>query len=793
MEGNPYSDIPLRDEPDWPAGHDGPYLFLLDASSHLERSLLEGWVERHRPDTVDPSEISFAAIPTSRRRRRLRSRRMKLDADAHDQHDPLLVPLRVAWLPPVRHGRRVVGWRDLLSFGDPRDPNAVRQHVIFRTRPDRVTIVAGDVARMAEVHARFVASEASRDEHGRSAADILALQAALSLERAERRLRGSQYKVPKFLNESLHTSGEFSRGIANLAREADARFDQMSQKTLRYLNEMAATHSPYVIDLMAGGIRWLVGKAYSGLHYDSDQLGEIYSIGQQHPLVFLPSHKSNFDHLVLQYVLYENELPPNHTAGGINMNFFPIGPILRRSGVFFIRREFKENAPYKFVLRKYIDYLLGRRFPLEWYIEGGRSRSGKLREPRLGMLAYVVDSYRGGSADDVVLVPVSLAYDQIQDVGAYAAEQQGGGKEKESFGWMLRALRSIRRRYGAIHVRFGEPVSLLAELGPPGGQGGEASTDRLEVPKLAFEVCTRINDVTPITPISLVALALLTVGERSLSVEETMAVLEPFLDYVKRRDLPTTETVALDTPERVRNALDDLIAHGVVSRFDGATQTVYRVGPKQHLAAAYYRNTIIHFFVNSAIAELALVHVGKAAVTDSSEAFYEEALRIRDLLKFEFFFSDKDEFLDEMRAELALQDSEWAARLAAGDVQGLLLGMQPFRSHAVLRPFLEAYRVVGDLIDSKAFLSLIDKDELLSEALSLGQQYHLQGRIQTGESVSSLLFRSAVRLAENRNLLLPGSDIIERRRAFASQLQDTVSRFAMIEAVMAGREAGLLD
>ena len=151
-------------------------------------------------------------------------------------------------------------------------------------------------------------------------------------------------------------------------------------------------------------------------------------------MVFLPSHKSNLDSLVLKYALHENGLPPNHTAGGINMNFFPIGLWLRRTGLFFIRRSFKDDEIYKFVLRQYIDYLVEKRFPLEWYIEGTRSRAGKLMPPRFGLLAYVVDAYRRGKSEDVLLVPVSIAYDQIQDVVAYAAEERGAKKQAESFG-----------------------------------------------------------------------------------------------------------------------------------------------------------------------------------------------------------------------------------------------------------------------------------------------------------------------------------------------------------------------
>jgi hypothetical protein len=241
------------------------------------------------------------------------------------------------------------------------------------------------------------------------------------------------------------------------------------------LREIAATHSPLVIDLVAWLIRLLYTQGYGRqLYYDRDQLAEVKALAQQNPVVFLPSHKSNLDHLVLQYALHENGHAPNHTAGGINMNFFPVGPLVRRSGTFFIRRSFRDDEIYKFVLHHYIDYLIEKRFSLEWYIEGGRSRSGKLLPPKFGMLAYVVDAYRRGKSEDVFLIPVSIAYDQIQDVGGYAAEQRGGAK--------ARRLRLVPRRGAPAAPPLREhphPLRRAAlageDPGPPGSGRGAQS------------------------------------------------------------------------------------------------------------------------------------------------------------------------------------------------------------------------------------------------------------------------------------------------------------------------------
>jgi glycerol-3-phosphate O-acyltransferase len=562
----------------------------------------------------------------------------------------------------------------------------------------------------------------------------------------------------------------------------------------RYLKEIAATHSTFVIDLMAALIRILYTQGYHRkILYDREELQRIYEISEQHPLVFLPGHKSNLDHLVLMYVLHENGFPPNHTAGGINMNFFPVGPVIRRAGVFFIRRSFKDNEPYKFVLKRYLDFLLSKRFPLEWFIEGGRSRSGKMRAPRFGMLAYVADSFRRGSCDDVVLVPVSIAYDQIHDVGSYAAEQRGGAKERESFGWFIRALRTMRRRYGRIHLNLGEPIALGAALAPYAGDEGHPDEQSLDIQKLAFEVSVRINRVTPITPISLVTLALLGARDRAFTVEETIAVLENFLDLVERRRLPVTEALSLDTPDRVQGALEALREHGVVSKFTGGLETVYSIEPEQHLAAAYYRNTIIHFFTTGAIVELSLLAASEAE-RDPAQAFWDEINALRDLLKFEFFFSDREEFREEVMAELSDHYEDWEKALASGGegVMGILRAVRPFSAHWVLRPFVEAYRVIADLLEHRDYRLEFEEKPFLDECLAVGRQYLLQHRIESPESVSTVLFGTALRLAGNRGLLEAGGPAqLEERKAFAVEVRDIIRRIDAIETLAAARRVGL--
>jgi glycerol-3-phosphate O-acyltransferase len=411
-----------------------------------------------------------------------------------------------------------------------------------------------------------------------------------------------------------------------------------------------------------------------------------------------------------------------------------------------------------------------------------------------------VDAYRRGCSDDVYLVPVSICYDQISDVGDYAAEQRGGAKEKEGFGWFVKLIVRLGKRYGKIFIRFGEPISLAKTLGPPDPSAApDPDEQNLALQKLAFEASVNINRVTPITPISLVCLAMLGRGDRALSPQEGVAALANLVDYVERRGLETTEPLELHTAEGVRTILEELTESGLLVRFDAGPEPVYRIADKQHLAAAYYRNTVIHYFVTGAIGELALVRAGEEQVEDRRKVFWDEAMALRDLLKFEFFFADKEAFREEMQHELSLHETpetSWEKSLDAGPdaIVEFLQQMRPLSAHRILRPFLEAYRVVADALQQHAPDEKIDERAFLDDCLALGTQYALQHHVKRQESISKVLFGTALKLARNRDLVEPGGERLEeRRQQFADEIRTAIRGVDGIEVLVQARHAGLFD
>lgn len=571
----------------------------------------------------------------------------------------------------------------------------------------------------------------------------------------------------------LAMGADFRTALGELAVALDRPPAEVAERARVCLAEMVAVHDPRAISVFDRLGSWF-SRAY-GVEVDPARLTELRELTTHHALVFLPAHKSYLDPVVLRPQLRGAGFPPTYLLGGINLSFWPMGPLARRTGVIYIRRSFKDHPVYRLSVRAYFRHLVDERCNLQWYLEGGRSRTGKLLPPRLGLLAYLADAVRDSAVDDVLLVPVAIAYDQLHEVALMAAEQRGGRKRPEGLRWLLRYGRAQGTGLGTVYIRFGDPLAVRPRL----AAGPHA------VEKLAFEISHRINQATPITATSLVTLALLGMKGRALSLPELSAILDPLLHYVAVRKLPTAGTWEFATAADVGRTLGELVRSGVVTCFAGGPEPVYAVHPDRDLEAAFYRNTVIHFFVNRAITELVVAGAAEGTSAEPLQAAWLDALALRDLLKFEFFFGSKQEFADQLREELAMVDPNWESRGGDAQVAGAgLRGLRMHLAHRVLRSFLEAYRVVADQLVPVDPARPVDVDDLVARCVPVARQYHLQQRIHSPESISAELFRTALKLAGNRGLLEPGdgppAELTGRRVAFAAEIREVLGRIERI-------------
>jgi len=557
------------------------------------------------------------------------------------------------------------------------------------------------------------------------------------------------------------------------------------------LDELAAGWSRRFIDIMPSVGRLIFQRGFdSQIDYDDTQVERLRAAMQRNPCIFLWSHRSNLDNLVLTAAMQEKGLPPAHLFAGINMSFGPMGAILRRAGVIFIRRSIGDDQLYRYVLREYVGYVLEKRFNLSWSIEGTRSRTGKMLPPRLGLLSYAADAYLAGRVDDILLLPVSITFDQLDEIAEYARYAQGGQKKAEGFGWLYDFIRAQgARHYGKIYVRFGEPVSMREFLGPPDGDARSRrlapqnlAPQNLALQKTAFEVAWRINQGMPVTATAIITTILLAMHGTALTFGQIRLGLADALDYLDSRAIPRTASArALSGAEPVRATLEELQRGGLVTCVADGREPVWLIGPDHQLAATFYRNSLVHFLLDTALCELAVLAAAEAPGADPVGTFWAEIARLRDLLKFEFYFPERDEHRRLVQAEMDRHDPAWQERLREGPAaaEALLAGMRPLVSHVLVRPFVEAYRLVADVLTADDTVS--DEAEVTRRALGLGRQYVAQRRLLGTESVSVLLFQSALQLASNRGLLETGDDAAARRAEFLDELRRLVRRLDLVE------------
>lgn len=584
--------------------------------------------------------------------------------------------------------------------------------------------------------------------------------------------------------ELIVASTRFADVVQDLAERTGRPVESVRSDALACLEEVATTVDHHATQAWDRFGRWL-SRSYS-VDADSAGLPVLRDLARRHSLVFLPNHRSYLDPLVLRIALGGAGLPPNRILGGINLAKWPVSVVARRSGLVFIRRQSRDDPVYPAMLRLYLGFLLGIHANLEWYFEGGRTRTGKLRPPRMGVLRYLVDAFEAGGADadDVYLVPVAIVYDQQHEVEAISFEEAGGTKTPESLRWLVDFARAQGRRRGRVHVRFGAPLSLRDAL-QDARDPARSSDPTVVVPRVAFEVAHRINAATPITPSALVTFALLDNDGRALTLSEAMTLLGPLLEYVRLRSLPLTSDVDLGRPDGLRRALRTLVAEGVVEEYRGGLEPVYAVAANRQHEAGFYRNSVTHHFITRAMVEVAVLRASQEPDQDVATTVWEHALRLRDLLKYEFFFSDKRAFDVEVRREAAYALPGWDdGPMATAELALALAASDLLLAHRVVGPFLESYGVVADRLAMHEPAAPVDAGALVTESLGVARQRWLQHQLHSPESISKDLMNGAVRLAGNRDLLGPGGKSLSvARRAFAAELAEAIDAVSAIRAL----------
>lgn len=398
--------------------------------------------------------------------------------------------------------------------------------------------------------------------------------------------------------ERLLRTENVRKSIKETAQKNNQTIGKVEKEARKIANEVAADYSHPVIRAYYIVLTWLWNKLYDGV--EVKHLDRLLKVAQTHEVIYVPCHRSHIDYLLLSYVVYKHGLVPPHIAAGVNLNLPVVGPILRRGGAFFMRRTFKGNPLYSAVFNEYLHTVFARGFSVEYFIEGGRSRTGRLLSPRTGMLSMTLRSYLRDTRKPMVFVPIYVGYEKVIEGSTYIGELMGKPKKKESIWDIVKTLRAIKGTFGKVHVTFSEPIELnqlfdeyQADWRKFRGQGDLPDWLPDATEKLALNIVKHINDAAVANPIGLLAVALLATPKFAMDEPSLIRQLNMYAQLLRTVSYSSSASVTELNGEQIIAYCERI---GILLRRKHVLGDVLFVTEEDAVLLTYFRNNILHFF-----------------------------------------------------------------------------------------------------------------------------------------------------------------------------------------------------
>jgi glycerol-3-phosphate O-acyltransferase len=597
------------------------------------------------------------------------------------------------------------------------------------------------------------------------AADQVRYALLRRMERERTLVVGPNKKSPQRLREEISRSPRLRKHIDAIVNATGRSVDDVADEVDDELRRLCATPDNSVLGVLHALLDRVWNKIYDGIDVDQEGLQRVREAARNGPLVLLPSHKSYIDFLVLSDIFWMNQLPPPLIAAGENLSFWPLGWVFRQGGAFFIKRSFKGNKLYSAIVDTYIRRILLDGHHVELFIEGGRSRTGKLLPPKFGILSMLVDACLALKDKPIHFVPISIGYELLVEQQSYVHELSGGDKQAENISGLLKTPEVLRSRYGRLYIQFGEVLSFdkLLEDARAEAQVSRLSqldpvTRRNLVQRIGHRATYEINRVTVVTPAALVSTAFMVHRRRGMNratLSELATLLRDVLRQLGARLAPTIDHHGPINQKALDLAVSLLRDGKLVTQHGDDGDAVYTVPDDKRVALEYYKNNIIHFFVPRALISAALlVREDERAV--SEHALRERVRKISRLFKYEFMYradKDFDQIFDDALNEM----------LDAGELERFVdrvrptddLGHRVTIYAAMIRSYFEAYMLAG-----RAMLELppegMARKDWMKRALALGDKLYLSGEIEDREAISKHKLETAFQLLRDLGLVTVG-------------------------------------
>jgi glycerol-3-phosphate O-acyltransferase len=563
---------------------------------------------------------------------------------------------------------------------------------------------------------------------------------------------GPTLKSKEEIKESILTNDSIRVFMEGYSKKHDIPIQEVHKKANKYLDEIAAKYNTAIIKIAAKLIEWVSDRIFEGFTVNMDAFNKIKSVSKKGPLILIPCHKSHIDYLILSYILYINNMPCPLVAAGKNLSFWPLGPLFRGGGAFFIRRTFKGAALYSRVFVEYIHKLLKEGFNIEFFIEGGRSRTGKLILPKLGLLSILIKAYRDGACDDLIFVPIYIGYDRVMEESSYLNEIEGGQKKPESILQIIKARKLLKKRYGKIYIKFNEPISMneLMAMNNTSIKEMTSKEHNTLTRNLGLRIINDINNLSVVTPYALVSSALLNCSKKRFSYEHLMSHITTYINYLSLNKVELSDTLLFDYVYGVDQAVEAYLNRKIIiqtsktlnDRF-GCAQ--FMVNENKRPVLDYYKNNCIAFFIPIAFTSLAILE--KDAFQFSASDLNRGYNFLQEFFKNEFAYNSEQDTGQIVRKNIKalIDDAVLMPHPSLPDTYNLTSA--GFRKLKLFSSFIKTYfesyfiviRYLGKLQDSSA-----NKKDILKKIQTTGNRMYRKKEIERKEALSKINYKNAL-------------------------------------------------
>ena len=661
-------------------------------------------------------------------------------------------------------------------FGPEAKPGKIRRLITLFKHPENVFVEISQPINLQQ----YLSSENVQNKGVEYQSLVLRRNVLLQLNRHRQSTTGPTIKSRQELKESILVGERLRQFMEQYSESRDIPVLEVRKRADAYLEEIAANYRPGVLEIYSAIVGWIIRTMFDGTIINHDMLAKIKNMSLKGPLILLPCHKSHIDYLILSYLMYHNNMPCPLIAAGQNLSFWPLGPLFRSGGAFFIRRRFKGAVLYSRVFAEYIHKLLQEGYNIEQFIEGGRSRTGKLLMPKLGLLSILLNAYKNGACEDMIIVPIYIGYDRVLEETSYLDELEGGQKEPENLRQVIQARKFLKKRYGKIYIQFHDPISLKELL-----QQNQITLSEMDSVKqsalcrnLGHRVLHAIGRATVVTPHGLVASAVLNCAAEKFSADSLMPIIETYLRYLATQNAKLADTLIYDNYHAIQQALISYVQRKFIEPLSGdkkqqASETTYMVNVNKRPNLEYYKNNCVGFFIPAAFTSLAIIQADAFRVSVSE--LCERYAFLQDFFKYEFSY-DADQTVESyVRQSLNALIDEGILRSPPNLVDTYHLtpsGLRRLKLFSIfLKSYLESYWIVLNFF-MKTPQNAVKRKDRLKKITETGIQMFKRREIERKEALNKVSFNNAIDFFSSRGV--KGAENKDQIEKYAEAIQKSL-------------------